>query len=87
MRRKVGIVMMAVSIVIAIAMIVLANVTFHTQPVRTGPASFQWYRFTFSPDWKLFVGDAVLLLLGFLCIVIPSTTARPSGEDGGTERR
>ena len=63
--------MMATSILIAIVMIVLANVSFSTTPVETGPGQFRWYTMTFSPDWRLVAGDVVLFLVGLLCVVIP----------------
>jgi len=71
MRRVIGIVMIAVSIFIAISMIVLANVTFRTAPVQTAPSEFRWYVFKFGPDWRLFACDGILFFVGWLCVVIP----------------
>jgi hypothetical protein len=68
MRRIIGIVLIAGSVLIAIGMIALAHVTFSTTPVQPTPGQFRWYEFKFSPDWRFFAGAGILFLVGLLCV-------------------
>jgi hypothetical protein len=74
MRRIIGLMIMTASIVIAIAMIVLADMTISTTPTRTAPDQFVWYEFKLNPDWKCFAADGFVFLVGLLLLIPRKST-------------
>lgn len=73
MRRKLGIALVALSVLAGATMIVLANIKFGPTPVvRTGPHEFRFYDdIQFEPDWKLIAANVTLFGVGLLLMFIP----------------
>jgi hypothetical protein len=69
MRRKTGMVMVVVSLIITVAAVAVPRML-PTDPVQVGPETFVWYQSANVP-WQVVAGDGVLFLVGLVCVAKP----------------